>query len=51
MRAAALSPKIESILETGRILNSSIDNSASVILELKPLGSHFKIQVVLEGQN
>ena len=51
VRATVLSPKIESDLGTGRILNSCIDDKRNVVPELNPSDSHFKIRVVLEGQN
>ena len=40
-----------SVSETGRVVNSCTNVSSSVILELTPSDSHFKIQVILEGQN
>ena len=50
-RVAAWSPREESYSEEGKVSNTCIDISSSVIPELKTSDSHFKIQIVLEGQN
>jgi hypothetical protein len=50
-KAAASSPKVGSASEIGKVSNPCNNLSSSVVPELKPSDSHFKIKVVLEGRN
>ena len=48
---AASSPKKRGASEIDKVLNQYNNISSSVLLEVTPKGSHFKIRIVLEGRN
>ena len=50
-KAAAWSPEEKSASVSDKVPDSCNDISLSVIPEIKPTGSHFRIRVVLEGRN
>jgi Retroviral aspartyl protease len=51
VRAATWSPEGKSASVSDKVSDSCNNISSSVISEIKPTGSHFKIRVVLEGRN
>jgi hypothetical protein len=51
VKAATRSPEEESATVSDKVLDSCNDISSSVVSEIKPTGTHFKIRIVLEGRN
>ena len=49
VKAATRSPEEESATVSDKVLDSCNDISSSVVSEIKPTGTHFKIRIVLEG--